>query len=96
MHGDDVAAVGIGKIWSKAVCVLSFGGLLSLGEVSDEKHLLIALLFNCVVNKMEGGDTYKVLWHYLTWSFYWLQKGVRPTHDPSGVEYVTGLAARLA
>ena len=70
LHGDDVAVIGMNKIWSKAVCILSFGGLLSSAEISEEKHLLICLLFNCVLNNTEGGDTYKVLWHYLTWSFF--------------------------
>ena len=96
MHGDDVAVIGVSKIWSKAVCVLSFGGLLSLGQISDDKHFLMALLFNCILNSTEEANTYKVLWHYLTWSFYWLQRGIHPTHDPQGNKYLVGRAADLA
>ena len=38
IHGDDVASIGLGKIWSKAINVLSFGGVLSHGCAPDESH----------------------------------------------------------
>ena len=40
-HGDDVGAVGVGKTWSRAIDVLSWGSLVGGGGTSQEKRLLI-------------------------------------------------------
>ena len=40
VHGDDVASIGLGKICSKTVNVLSFGGLLSQRGAAADSHIL--------------------------------------------------------
>ena len=50
IHGGDVASVGMGKVWSKAVCVLSFGGLLCHGS---DSHILAWLICNIIASRQE-------------------------------------------
>ena len=90
VHGDDVASIGLGKIWSKAINVLSFGGLLSQRTAAADSHILIWLMFNCITIRSAVGDTYKTLWRELTWGLYWLYRGVWRTHAPDGTEYALG------
>ena len=65
MHGDDVASIGIGKIWSKAVNCLSFGGLLTKGGAASDNHIMIWLMFNCIAIRgttKDAADTFRTLW----------------------------------
>lgn len=41
LHGDDLAAVGVGKIWAKAVDCVSFGGLLAHSGDALNVHVLV-------------------------------------------------------
>ena len=91
LHGDDVASIGIGKIWSKAVNCLSFGGILSQGSAASDSHILIGLMFNCIAIRSAAADTFKTLWRQLIWSLYWLYRGQWPTHAPYGSLYTVGL-----
>ena len=57
IHGDDVASIGMGKIWSKAINVLSFGGLLSHGSFggllphgSLARVFLLWMFFYCIAS----------------------------------------------
>jgi hypothetical protein len=85
-HCDDVGSIGIGKVWAKAINVLSFGGILSGGRKADDSHILIWMLFNHILNRgTSDQDTNKVLWRHFTWSLYWLLKGIWPLFSPDGV-----------
>lgn len=91
-HGDDVGAVGVGKTWARAVDCLSWGSLVGGGGTSQEKHLLIWLVYNNVVGAFpDGPSTMQVLWRHVVWSLYWLFVGRWPTHDPEGVAYNHGV-----
>ena len=97
MHGDDVGAIGIGKVWSKAVNCLSFGGMLGAIGGAFDTHLIIWLLFEHILSKAaDGPRTMQTLWRHLVWSLYWLYVGRWPDQDPNGVPYVGGLAGQLA
>ena len=91
IHGDDVASVGVGKIWSKAVDCLSFGGLLSARECAFNMHLIIWLVFNNILcTADDAAKTMQVLWQHLTWSLYWLYIGRHPDRDAFGNMYTVG------
>ena len=74
-HGDDVGAVGIGKIWSKAIDCVSWGSLLCGPCKSEDRHNLVWLVYNVTLAKLEDGNsTLKMLWRHLVWSLFWLYK----------------------
>ena len=86
-HCDDVGNIGIGKVWAKAINVLSFGGILSGGRTAGDSHILIWLIFNHIINRSATSkeDTNKVLRRHFTWRFYWLLKGIWPLYSLDGV-----------
>ena len=91
LHGDDVASVGVGKIWSKAAGCLSFGGLLAARECAFNVHLIIWLLFNNILcTADDAAKTMQVLWQHFTWSLYWLSVGRHPDRDAFGNMYTVG------
>ena len=93
-HGDDVGAVGISKIWSKAIDCVSWGSLLCAPCKSEDRHNLIWLVYNVtLVTLADGNSTLKMLWRHLVWSLFWLYKGVWPSHDPDGNPYTEGIHA---
>ena len=97
LHGDDVGAIGIGMVWSKAVNCVSFGGMLGVQGTSIKTHLIIWVLFNNILGiAADGTTTMQVAWRHLVWSLYWLYRGVWPTLDPSGNAYVSGIEAERA
>ena len=97
IHGDDVGAIGIGKVWSKAVDCVSFGSIIGGRGGAFDTHIIIWLLFNNILTKStDAARTLQVLWRHLVWSLYWLGKGRWPDRDPNGDLYLTGPAADRA
>lgn len=97
LHGDDVAAVGVGKVWARAVDVLSWGSLVGGAGTASAKHLLIWLVYNNILGTdSDGRSTMQILWRHVVWSLYWLFRGRWPTHSPDGVAYVDGIHAERA
>ena len=85
LHGDEVVSVGIGKIWNKAVDVVSWGSLIGQSGESFEKHFLVWLLFtNIVATGASGVRSMQILWRHLCWSLYWLQLGQWADRDAWG------------
>ena len=88
LHGDEVAAVGLGKIWSRAADCISFGSLVAGTTKVFDKHVIVWMLYNCIqAAVVDGMGTMNVLWRHLVWSLYWLSQGVFPDRDPYGVLY---------
>ena len=97
LHGDDVASVGLGKIWAKAVDVVSWGSLLGSRGTSLETHLLIWLVFNNILaTGATGYNTMQILWRHLVWSLHALYTGKWPHRDPDGNWYTSGPAFERA
>ena len=91
LHGDDLGAIGVGKIWSKAVDCVSFGGLLCTRGSAFDVHFIIWLIFNNILSTCEdAGKTMQVFWRHLVWSLYWLYRGRHPDRDPNGNLYTQG------
>ena len=96
VHGDDVASVGIGRVSTKAVDVLSWGSLLSSSKDSPFSHFIIWLLFNSLRSNKGSLQTMARLWKIFCYSCYWLYQGVFPDRDVDGNLYVSGLDAKRA
>ena len=88
MHGDEVAVVGLGKIWSRGADCVSFGSLLAGPKNGFEKHMVIWMLYNVLrAPVVDGVGAMSLLWRHLVWSLYWLQLGLFPDRDPHGFLY---------
>ena len=91
VHGDDVASIGLGKIWARSADCVSWGGLLEPSGTATSCHLLVWIIFiNTLTTIADGPRTVQVLWKHLVYSLYWLYRGQWPDRDVNGILYTEG------
>eukprot|EP00969_Alexandrium_andersonii_P336082 14854881-Alexandrium_andersonii.AAC.1 len=95
LHGDSVPVAGIGRKWVKSCLALSWQSLLACGSTVEFNYLIIAL-YKVLCVKEGPKATMAKVWKTIRWSFYWLWKGVWPTHDEEGVPITSGPKGPLA
>ena len=78
-HGDGTPVVGVGKIWSRQLTILSFNSLLGSGSTKDMQ----LPIFNYFDETM-GQETLDQVWEVLAWSLTWLRKGLWPDRNHKG------------
>jgi hypothetical protein len=86
LHGDGVPVTGIGKSWSKSMELFSWTSCLGVGTTVALHYLI----WGCWLSHMSEGfgkNTMSGFWKALTWSFFWLWRGVFPDRDASGNVY---------
>jgi hypothetical protein len=92
VHGDDVASIGIGKVWARAADCLSWGGLLGAAGTATSCHLLVWIIFiGTLTTAADGARTLQVLWKHFVYSMYWLYRGQWPDRDVHGTVYTEGI-----
>jgi hypothetical protein len=91
VHGDDIASVGLGRVWARSVDCLSWGGLLAAPGQASEVHLIAWLVFICSLTTVsDGARTMQILWKHFTYSMYWLYRAVWPDRDVDGNLFTSG------
>ena len=91
LHGDEVESIGIGRVWPRAIDVLSWGSMFASPGGPENVHLLIWLVFKTfLATASDGAEAAKILWRHLVWSLYWLYRGEWPEWDPNGTPYTHG------
>ena len=96
LHGDDVAVVGCGKIWSQGVDVISFGSLLGGSGHAALMHFLISLIWIPLMAETATRHTIDEVWKQITWSLKWLGLGRHPDVDADGNPIVGGFFTPLS
>ena len=76
LHGDGVPVLQIGKPATKSYDTYSLQSLLSEGSTAEIKILLFGLFADSSTD-----EAMEAVWKKLTWSFYFLSKGIWPTVD---------------
>ena len=90
MHGDEVPAVGVGKIWSRSALLFSFFSMMATlaGRSSEDTNIYIwgcfeKLIIGTTEATLGTTDTFGLL---LKWSFTILMEGKWPARDWQGLE----------
>ncbi len=81
-HGDGVACIRTGRSGSKSLDVFAWHGLLFQGATLFMKHLIMSVFTSSVA---EG--TMDAIWKTISWSFYWMYRGLWPDRDEHDVQY---------
>ena len=86
VHGDGVPVTGIGKSWGKMCDVWSWSSALGTGSTLDITFYIYSV-FQRLLCKSFGHDTYRHFSKKLAWSLLALWHGIWPTHDEYGMPY---------
>ena len=95
LHGDAVPVANIGRSSQTSIEAYSFSSMLGKGS-TIQNLFLIYLVYPKLVIKTATHDAYAQFMRKLTWSFYWLYKGVWPEKDEHGKPIVGGKTGYLA
>ena len=76
IHGDGAPVLQVGKAGAKSYETYSLQSMLASGPTNEIKMLLFGIFGDNI-----SESTMRVIWKRLTWSLYFLYKGVWPTVD---------------
>ena len=86
VHGDGVPVTGVGRAWGKSLEILSWCSAFGTRKTIELTFYIYAL-WKVLASVARGGNTWRVIWRRVHWSFYWLYRGVHPEVDEHGKAY---------
>lgn len=85
VHGDEVPLTGIGKCWSQLLLCFSWFSLVAeVGSATKSSMVYIWSVFD----RLRSDKTMAQFTSILTWSLFWMWKGVWPDRDHEGKKHL--------
>ena len=89
LHGDEVPLVGVGKCWVRMQLTFSWFSLAGARGIGTKQSLLYIWSALDKLSVEGPGGTVDQFMEILTWSFFWLWKGLWPDRDHTGKKSIT-------
>lgn len=86
LHGDEVPVTGRGKCWCKSMLTFQWLSLVGLGGTAD-RMLWIWSVIEKYCSAGQNG-TLDVYWRIISWSLYWLWRGLWPSQNWNGQQHL--------